>query len=86
MKIFVYKVLVICLFVFILFHLTFGYTIRKFENRFYNTFSKEKIIFIKEKIRNELKESLKKEKILNDDDAELINKFLNKISDEIKLK
>ena len=71
-------------FIFVLFHLTFGYTIRSFESKFYNTFSKDKITFIKDKIREEMKNSIKKDKILYEDDALLINKFINKIVSEIK--
>ncbi|MDB9705620.1 hypothetical protein OAA54_01210 [Pelagibacteraceae bacterium] len=84
MKIFVYKVLFVFFFIFVLFHLTFGYTIRSFESKFYNTFSKDKITFIKDKIREEMKNSIKKDKILYEDDALLINKFINKIVSEIK--
>ena len=51
MKLFIYKSLVICLLFFLLFHLTFGYAIRSYENKIYNMFSKDKILFIKEKIR-----------------------------------
>ena len=86
MKLFVYKVLTVCLFFFILFHLTFGYTIKTFETRFYNTFSKQKITFIKEKILKEMSNSLEKEKILKEEDSIIINKFLIKIIDEIKIK
>ena len=46
--------------------------------------SKESIEEIKNKIRKELKSGLDKEKILDDEDAELINKFYLKIKKELK--
>tara|TARA_Y100001970_G_scaffold131192_1_gene161828 strand:+ start:1463 stop:1759 length:297 start_codon:yes stop_codon:yes gene_type:complete len=46
--------------------------------------NKENIEQIKNKIREELKQGLKKERILNNEDAELINKFYSKIKKELK--
>ena len=46
-------------------------------------FSKDKILFIKEKIREEVSEANKKENILNQDDAQLFGKFIKKILAEI---
>ena len=39
---------------------------------------------IKNKIRSELKSGLEKEKILSDEDAILIKKFILKVSSELK--
>ena len=83
MKLFIYKSLVICLLFFFFFHLNFGYAIRSYENKIYNMFSKDKILFIKEKIREEVSEANKKENILNQDDAQLFGKFIKKILAEI---
>ena len=46
--------------------------------------SKETMEEIKNKIRKELRSGLDKEKILDDEDAELINKFYLKIKKELK--
>ena len=46
--------------------------------------SKETMEEIKNKIRKELRSGLEKEKILDDEDAELINKFYLKIKKELK--
>ena len=46
--------------------------------------SKESMEEIKNKIRKELRSGLEKEKILDDEDAELINKFYLKIKKELK--
>ena len=67
-------------------------------NVFYNVFLSDKLEvlnklsqfdrdtaeMIKNKIRSELKSGLEKEKILSDEDAVLIKKFLKKISSELK--
>ena len=54
MKIFIYKSLVICVLAFVMFHLTLGYTIKSYKNKIFNTFSKDKIVFLKEQTRNEI--------------------------------
>ena len=46
--------------------------------------SKENIILIQDKIRSEMKNSIKKDQILNQEDAILLKKFLEKINSEIK--
>ena len=45
---------------------------------------KETAELIKDKIRSEIRSGLEKERILSDEDALLIKKFLNKISFELK--
>ncbi len=44
---------------------------------------KETAVIIKNKIRSELNSGLKKERILSEEDALLIKKFINKISSEL---
>lgn len=83
MKIFIYKSLVICVLAFVMFHLTLGYTIKSYKNKIFNTFSKDKIVFLKEQTRNEIKKSLKKENMLNPEDAKLLKDFINKLISEI---
>ena len=41
---------------------------------------------IKEKIREEIKDGLNKERYLNQEDARLLNDFLNKIKSELNSK
>ena len=86
MKIFVYKVIFTMICLFFLFNFTIGYQIRKIENNIENISSKEQITNIKGKIREELKNGLKKERILNDEDRVLISNFLKKIINELELK
>tara|TARA_B100000963_G_scaffold361493_1_gene397212 strand:- start:6210 stop:6413 length:204 start_codon:yes stop_codon:yes gene_type:complete len=67
-----------------MFHLTFGYVIKSYKNKIYNSFSKDKISFLQDKIRNEVEKANKKDRILYPDDAELLKEFLNKIISEIR--
>lgn len=83
MKTFLYKTSIIAIVVFIIFQITIGSVTRKINKSLNNIQSKENIEKIKTKIRSEIKNSLKKEKILNDDDKILIKSFLNKIINEI---
>jgi hypothetical protein len=83
MKLFVYKSLFIGSLFFIVFHLTFGYSIKYYESKFQNFFTKEKTKYFKEKIRLEIKEGLQKDRILNKEDSILIEKFITKISKEL---
>lgn len=84
MKSFVYKTIFLSLVIFLLFQLTIGVKIRQFEERLNNLKSKENIEVVKNKIRNEMRSAVKKERILNEEDALLIKQFLNKINSEIK--
>lgn len=44
-----------------------------------NTISKENVELLKSKIKEEMSKALKKDKIIKKEDANLINKFLDKI-------
>jgi hypothetical protein len=83
MRIFFYKFIIIILGLFILYQLTIGYTIKKFEQKFYSINIKEQSEFIKNKLREEIINTLKKDKILEKEDAILIKKFYLKILSEI---
>ena len=83
MKIFIYKILITFIAIFILFQLTVGLLIKETKKTVMELSSKESVTLIKEKLRSEIKDGLNKKKILNNDDALLIKKFLNKIKLEI---
>ena len=83
MKIFIYKTLIVFLFIFLGYKLTIGYTISKFEQKFYSLGNKENVEQIKNKIRNELQEGVEKDRILDKDDATLIKKFIDKINKDL---
>ena len=60
------------------FEFTVSRKISQIENKIQDLSSEENKKIIKQKIRKELNSSLKKDKILNKEDAILINKFLEK--------
>ena len=83
MKTFFYKTLIIFILVFVLFQITIGAQIRQIRAQVENIKSKENIEIIKSKIRDELKTAVNKENYLTQEDAKLINDFLNKIKKEL---
>ena len=84
MRIFVYKVIIFFLAIFFLYHFTIGYTLYGFQKNFYSSLDKESVEKIKNKIRKELEAAVKKDRILNEKDAVLINKIINKIQLELR--
>ena len=86
MKLFIYKTLFVILCLYVLFEFTINAQIRKFESKIENLKSKETLYLIEEKIREEMKSAVNKDKILSDEDAELLKKFFFKISNEIQNK
>ena len=83
MKIFVYKTLFVTVCVFILFQLTFGMKIKQLNHKLEKFQSKKNIEDIKDKLRDELRNAISKENYFKPEDAELINKFINKLKDEL---
>ena len=86
MKLFIYKTLFVSLIFFIIFHLTFGFLVKNIERKIFNNFTSKKINILKEKTRAELKKSLKKDRILNEEDARILNQIFKKLENEINLK
>ncbi len=86
MKLFIYKTLIVFFLIFLLFELTIGRLVKDYENKMDTLLSKENIVQIKMKIREEMKNAIEKENYLQPEDAELINQFLKKIQSEIFIK
>ena len=84
MKVFFYKTLFIAVVVFILFRVLIGSLVNDIETKIENFQSKENIELIKEKARDEMRNAIEKEDYINDEDALLIKKFIEKIKQEIK--
>ena len=84
MKLFIYKILTAFILFFILYKLTIGHTIRLVEEKINNLNSKENVEYIKDKIREEIKNGTEKEILISSDDAKLLNNFLIKIQSELK--
>ena len=83
MRIFVYKSLFIFISLFVLYKITIESSIKTYEERFKSIFLKENTEFYKSKIRKEMKNAIKKDRILNEADAKLISEFIKKLNKEI---
>ena len=83
MKIFIYKSIITFVFIFFFYQITIGSKVREIESRINNLTSKENVNFLKDKIRQEIKNGLEKENYLNKEDAKLLNDFINKIKSEL---
>ena len=85
MKIFIYKTFTIFAFIILTFYLTFGFIKREIKREFMNFSSKENLTLIKNKIKTDLENGLKKENILYKEDAVLIKKYFIKLKKELSL-
>ena len=85
MKLFIYKTLIVVVFVFILYEFTIGSKIRKFESKIETFSSKQERQKIIDKIRKEIQRANKKENILSIEDRKSISKFINKIIKELNI-
>jgi|TARA_B100001964_G_C14058505_1_gene520292 hypothetical protein len=86
MKLFIYKTLIVFFLIFLLFELTIGTVIKRYEKKVDNFLSRENSVQIKMKIRKEMKNAIQKENYLQPEDAKLINQFLKKLQSEIFIK
>ncbi len=85
MKIFIIKSLFVFLCIFVLFKMTIGSLINKYEKKVDFYFSKEQSVHIKNKLRDELKSAINKDQYLDPEDAKLIRDFMIKLKNEINL-
>jgi len=83
MKIFIYKSLIVFFLFFLLFEITISRQVKKYEAKIDEIFSKEMVIIVKDKIRKEIKSAIKKDRILSESDAKLINEFIKKLDKEL---
>ncbi len=63
---------------------TIGAKIRQIQQEIDNFKSKENVEIIKDKIRDEIRNAINKERYLSKQDAQLINDFLDKIKTDLK--
>ena len=66
-----------------MFQLTIGLFVNEVKKNISKFSSSENISLFKDKIREEIKNGIEREKILNESDAILLKKFIEKISKEI---
>ena len=84
MKQFIYKTIVAIIAIVLVYEFTIAKQIKKFSSQGDILFSKEGRKEGVEKLREELKKAINKERYLSEEDAKLINQFLNKILLELK--
>jgi|TARA_Y100000031_G_scaffold65764_1_gene73589 transcriptional regulator NrdR family protein len=68
---------------FVLYKITIGSSVETYEKKLESIFSKENTEFYKSKIRKEIKSAIKKDRILSESDAKLINEFIKKLNKEL---
>ena len=83
MRLFIYKTLIIIVSLFFLYQFTVGYSVYKIQNKLFSIYDEDTTNKIKFKIREELKAGIKKDRILAEEDALLLKKFIQKINEEI---
>ena len=83
MKSFVYKTIVIVIAVVVIFEFTLGSKINEISSKFNYFSTKEGRKEGVTKIREEMKKAVKKDRYLSQEDAKLLNQFINKIRSEL---
>ena len=84
MKIFFYKSILVFFLFLLAFHYSFNFVAKSIERKISSNFSKENIEILKSKVKDEMNNAINKDKFISKEDAELINKFLNKIKSDLK--
>lgn len=84
MKIFFYKALLILIFFIVGIHFSFGLIKKQIKNEILHFYSKDNIEKIKNKIREEIKNSLNKEVLINSDDTKLLKSFYLKVKKDLE--
>ena len=84
MKQFIYKTIVAIIAVVLIYEFTIAKQIKQFSSQIDIIFSKEGRKDGVQKLREEIKKAIKKDRYLSEEDAKLINKFIKKIAIELK--
>jgi len=84
MKQFIYKTIVVIIAIVVIYEFTISKQIKKITEQSEILLSKEGRKDGVEKLRKEIKKAIKKERYLSKEDAKLINKFIQKITTELK--
>tara|TARA_Y100001936_G_scaffold140992_1_gene137578 strand:+ start:38 stop:304 length:267 start_codon:yes stop_codon:yes gene_type:complete len=84
MKQFIYKTIIAIIAIVLVYELTISKQIKEFTSQSEIILTKEGRKDGVEKIREELKKAIKKERYLSKEDAKLINQFIRKIRNELR--
>ena len=85
MRIFLVKTIIVIAAVFFLYQFTIGSEISNLKNRLASFSDPGKREMIKEKLKDEMRKGIQKEKYFDEDDRALISQFLKKILKELDL-
>ena len=83
MKQYVYKIIIFILAIIFIYEFTIGKQINKYADQLNSINSKDGRKETVEKIKNELRKGVQKDRYLSKEDAKLINKFIEKIKKEL---
>ena len=83
MKQYIYKIIIAIIAIIIVYEFTVGKQIKQFTSQSNVILSKEGRKETVEKLREEIKKAIKKERYLSKEDAKLINEFIKKINSEL---
>jgi|TARA_B110000977_G_scaffold9903_1_gene12988 polyribonucleotide nucleotidyltransferase len=83
MKQYVYKIIIFILAIIFIYEFTIGKQINKYADQLNSINSKDGRKETVEKIKNELRKGVEKDRYLSKEDAKLINKFIEKIKKEL---
>ena len=83
MKQYIYKIIIFIIAIIVIFEFTIGKQLNKYTNKLNIISTKEGRKDSVNKLRDEIKKGIKKERYLSKEDAALINQFLIKIQKEL---
>ena len=83
MKQYIYKITIFVIAIILIYEFTIGKQINKYTERLNTISSKEGRKDSVNKLREEIKKGVKKERYLSKEDAKLINRFIKKIKKEL---
>ena len=84
MKQFIYKTIIVIIAIVVIYEFTISKQIKQITKQSELLISKEGRKEGIEKLREEIKKAIKKERYLSKEDAKLINEFIQKIANEVK--
>jgi hypothetical protein len=83
MKQYIYKIIIFIIAIIVIFEFTISKQLNKYTNKLNTISTKEGRKDSVNKLRDEIKKGIKKERYLSKEDAALINQFLKKIQKEL---
>ena len=83
MKLFIYKLIISLVFLYIFFEFTIGARLDYYKDSLNSLGDQQKRLIIKEKVKTELRKAIKKENYFTEEERILISGFIKKIQNEL---